>query len=192
MSPNNQNPVFTDNETITGDGTVENPLAAAGSGGITEITSDDGSVTITDPTGPTVDLSVVAGAVGKVGADTEAGPTIVTAGGSLQVVGNSGDIALPGSGSWQALVICSFLIDPETGATSWGLEFQRHSDGQQIGFDGAETVQTAADTCMRCFMGLGSSNWIDGDSVDALISAVGNNVSVSQVTVAVLLIPASL
>lgn len=31
--PNNQNPVFTDEETILGDGTEEHPLMAAGSGG---------------------------------------------------------------------------------------------------------------------------------------------------------------
>lgn len=55
----NQNPVFTDNSTILGDGTEENPLASASAGGgITEITSVDDSIEITDPTGPTTDLSV--------------------------------------------------------------------------------------------------------------------------------------
>lgn len=39
-----------------------NALQTGGGGGITEITSSDGSVTITDPTGPTTDLSVAANA----------------------------------------------------------------------------------------------------------------------------------
>lgn len=56
--PSNQNPVFT-NDSLTGDGTEDNPLAVAGpGGGITEVESSDDSVTVSNGTGPTVDLSV--------------------------------------------------------------------------------------------------------------------------------------
>lgn len=53
----NQNPVFTD-ESLGGDGTVESPLHVLGGAGVSEITSVDDSIEITDPTGPTTDLSV--------------------------------------------------------------------------------------------------------------------------------------
>lgn len=55
--PENQNPVFTD-ESLSGDGTEENPLSVAASGSITEIESTDDSIEVTDGTGPVVDLSV--------------------------------------------------------------------------------------------------------------------------------------
>ena len=56
--PSNQNPVYVDNSTILGDGTVEDPLHGGSSGSIAEITSDDASIDVTNPTGPTVDLSI--------------------------------------------------------------------------------------------------------------------------------------
>lgn len=56
--PNNQNPVFTDNTSITGDGTEDNPLVANSSGSVTEIESATASLDVTNPTGPVVDVNV--------------------------------------------------------------------------------------------------------------------------------------
>jgi hypothetical protein len=193
MSPNNQNPVFTDNETITGDGTVENPLAAAGSGGITEITSDDGSVTITDPTGPTVDLSVVAGAIGGVTTESAAGPIPITGSGSMQEVISSGPIDLPASGSWGVLMFVSFVMVPAIGLTQILWKFQRDSDSAQLGQSGGEIpLANGSDFYSRNWMAVSLGAWTDGDSVDFFMSAAGAGVEISQATIAVFLVPASL
>ena len=49
--------------------------APGGAGSITEITSNDGSILVSDPTGPIVDLKVVGGGAGPTGPSGPSGPS---------------------------------------------------------------------------------------------------------------------
>jgi len=188
----NQNPVFTDNETIAGDGTEANPLAVAESGGITEITSDDGSVTVDNPTGPIVDLSVSPSAVREAIAARSAGPVVISGSGSFQDVIESGGVNVPDGSSGQVLVLVSFVLTPQTGNTQLLWKCVKSSDSSQIGLTGGETVAIADGSSFtsRMWMAWESADeWTSGDAVKFQMSAQAGSCDVSGITIAVFLIP---
>jgi hypothetical protein len=189
----NQNPVFTDGS-LTGDGTVENPLGIpGGGGGITEITSDDGSVVISNPTGPTTDLSVPAGFLGNAVAFRAAGPVANSGSGSYEDVLVSAGIKVPASGSWQLVVMISFVITPDTGNTQILWKFTKGSDGSTIGLIGGETIVTADNSSFisRQWMAFEASDlWADEDAVHFQASCAGAGADFSSITMLAMLIPA--
>lgn len=105
--PNNQNPVFTDNTTITGDGTEENPLVAVGGGGdgVTSLNSEtgdidlissDASVGIDASTPGQIDLTV-AGGGGGVTDVTGTANQITSSGGATPQIGLASNCIAPGA-----------------------------------------------------------------------------------------------
>jgi hypothetical protein len=191
--PTNQNPVFTDNDTILGDGTVENPLTAATSGGISGITSIDGSVEITNPTGPVVDLSVSSGFLGNALASRSPGPVVIAGDGTYADVLVSSGIDVPAIGSWQLVVMVSFLVTPATGNTQMLWKFTKGSDGSTVGLVGGETTVTADNSSFfaRQWMAFESSDlWENGDTVHFQAACATQDVSITNITMLAMLIPA--
>lgn len=184
--PSNQNPVFTDNTTILGDGTVENPLTAASSGGISEVESTNGSISVTDGGGPTVNLSVSSLLLQVAAA---AGPVINSGDGSFQdvidIVTN-----LPGAG-WGVLCKASFVHTPATGCTQILWKFVDKTASTNIGRDGGLTVQVADGTTFYSgeWMAFESGSFTSGDTIALQASCAGAGATFTDISIAILLIP---
>lgn len=94
--PNKNMPAFTKQAYGTDMRAIENYVNAlqTGGGGITEITSTDGTVIITDPTGPITDLSAPGGGGGSV----SIGEWVLTTGPDIRAISGSDPFGLPFSG----------------------------------------------------------------------------------------------
>ena len=139
------------------------PASSGGGGSITEIESTDGSITVTNPTGPTVDLTGAGGGggiqfgVNNTGsylnvettsgpiflADTSTGPSEFTASGSLEFIAGNNVSIFAGSGkniaaSPQLTVTGALLAEYKVGLST--LKVIETTSAGDLGFFGKTPV----------------------------------------------------
>lgn len=159
--PENQNPVFTDNQTILGDGTVENPLSAQSStpfGGIL-VASVDGPVVISGD-GSFQDVASL---------------TVNVPAGSWGVLVKASFVITPDTGNTQ--ILWKFI--DETAPSAIG-----ETGGETI------QVADDTSFISREWMAFTKSAWNDGDSLALQAACEGAGAQFSAISIAVFLIPA--
>lgn len=135
-----QNPVYTDNVTIAGDGTEEHPLATkGGGGGVTSLNAETGaltlestggSVAITTPSGSTINLEVESGILTST-------VTLTTA--QILALGTVEQILIPAPGAGKAIDVIGGMMNYSAGATPFTIVGGSNLD---IGYGSIAQIKT--------------------------------------------------